>query len=57
MVMEAFGLGSTDALVRLRAHAYASGCAVGELAIAIVERRFPLDDDWRRRPDDRARRR
>ena len=58
MVMEAFGLGSTDALVRLRAHAYASGRAVGELAIAIVERRFPLDDDdWRRRPDDQTRRR
>ena len=56
MVMEAFGLGSTDALVRLRAHAYASGRAVGELSMAIIERRFPLDDeDWRRRPGDPAR--
>ena len=58
MVMEAFGLSSTDALVRLRAHAYASGRAVGELAMAIIERRFPLDDeDWRRRSDDPTSRR
>lgn len=49
MVMEQLGVGPVDALVRLRAHAFASGQTASDVAWAIVERRLVLqaDDSWR----------
>lgn len=47
MIMGATGMGPSEALVRLRAHAYARGETANEVAWAVVERRLLLDaDDW-----------
>lgn len=47
MIMGAMEMGPSEALVRLRAHAYARGMTASELAWAVVERRLQLDvDDW-----------
>ena len=54
MIMAAMDVGPSEALVRLRAHAYARGTTASELAWAVVERRLQLDaDDWRTGRDDR----
>ncbi len=48
MVMSALDVDPAEALVRLRAHAYAYGMTASEVAWAIVERTLTLDDDgWR----------
>ncbi len=53
MIMGATGIGPAEALVRLRARAYAHGETASELAGALVERRLVLDvDDWRTDPDN-----
>jgi hypothetical protein len=47
MIMAALDVGPVEALVRLRAHAFASGLTASEVAWRIVERELPLDaDDW-----------
>lgn len=53
MIMEQLGIGSTEALIRLRAHAFTTAQTASEVAWAIVERRLALDEDdaWRG-PDD-----
>ncbi len=48
MIMAALDLPATDALVRLRAHAFAYGMTASEAAWAVVERRLSLDSDDRR---------
>jgi hypothetical protein len=45
MVMGMLDVGPAEALVRLRAHAYASGLTASEVAWSIVERRLQLTDD------------
>ncbi len=45
MVMSQLGVGATEALVRLRAHAIASGQTASQVAWAIVERRLVLERD------------
>ena len=51
MIMAALDISPTDALVRLRAHAFAYGMTASEAAWAVVERRLSLDsDDWRSEP-------
>ena len=50
MIMAALDLTATDALVRLRAHAFAYGMTASEAAWAVVERRLSLDSDGLR-PD------
>jgi len=51
MVMAALDISPTDALVRLRAHAFAYGMTASEAAWAVVERRLSLDsDDWQVEP-------
>jgi hypothetical protein len=49
MVMVQLGVGAAEALVRLRAHAFAHGLTASEVAWSIVERRLSLDADnsWR----------
>jgi hypothetical protein len=47
MVMSQLGVSSTDALVRIRAHAVASGQTASQVAWAIVERRLVLERDDR----------
>jgi len=48
MIMAALDMGATEALVRLRGHAFAYGMTASEAAWAVVERRLTLDgDDWR----------
>lgn len=49
MIMGQLDVGPTEALVRLRAHAFASGQTASEVAWEIVERRLSLstDDAWR----------
>lgn len=53
MIVAQLDVNAAEALVRLRAHAFAEGVTASELAWAIVERRVSLADDtvWRR-PDD-----
>jgi len=47
MIMAATGVGPADALVRLRAYAFAHETTASEVAFAIVERRLPLEaPDW-----------
>lgn len=48
MLMGQLDVGSAEALVRLRAHAYASGLTASEVAWQIIERRLVLDrdDSW-----------
>jgi hypothetical protein len=49
MIIGALGVGPAEALVRLRAHAFAGGMTASEVAWAVVERRLSLDSDaWRR---------
>lgn len=51
MIMGALEVDATEALVRLRAHAFARGDTAAQVALAIVERRVPLDSpDWRDPP-------
>jgi hypothetical protein len=45
MVMEQLDVGPAEALVRLRAHAFATGQTASEVAWAVVERRLRLDAD------------
>lgn len=45
MVMEALGVDAAEALVRLRAHAFAEGVSTNEIAWGVVERRVVLDRD------------
>lgn len=45
MVMGQLEVGSAEALVRLRAHAYASGLTASEVAWQIIDRRLVLDRD------------
>lgn len=49
MIMAELDVGSTEALLRLRAHAFAHGLTASEVAWTIVERRLILtaDDSWR----------
>jgi hypothetical protein len=48
MIMAALDVDSAEALVRLRAHAFAHDMTAREVAWAIVERRLRLDSpDWR----------
>lgn len=52
MIVAAVDVDPTEALVRLRARAFATAVTASELAWAIVERRLSLDgDDWRLGPD------
>lgn len=53
MVMEQLGVGPTDALVRLRAHAFAAEKTASDVAWDVIERRLVLtpDDAWRQRDD------
>ena len=47
MLMGALDVDQTEALVRLRAHAYARGTTAARVAAAIVERRVSLTSpDW-----------
>lgn len=50
MIMGQLKVSSAEALVRLRAHAFARGLTAGEVAWSIVERQLVLDadDTWRR---------
>lgn len=51
MIMAALDVSPADALVRLRAHAFAYGMTASEAAWAVVERRLSLDsDDWHGKP-------
>lgn len=54
MIMEQLEVRPTDAVVRLRAHAFASERTASEVAWAVIERRLTLspDDGWRRQRDD-----
>lgn len=45
MVMAQLGVGPTEALVRLRAHAYATGRTASDVARDIVDRRLRLEAD------------
>lgn len=45
MLMEHLGVGAGEALVRLRAHAFATDRTASEVAWAVVERRLVLPDD------------
>ena len=45
MVMSQLGVGPEEALLRIRAHAFAHGLTASDVAWAIVERRLRLDDD------------
>jgi hypothetical protein len=45
MIIGALGVGPAEALVRLRAHAFAHGMTASEVAWAVVERRLALDTD------------
>ncbi len=47
MVMTRFNIGPTEALVRLRAYAYAHNLTASEVGWGIIERHISLeDDDW-----------
>ena len=47
MIMGALGVDTTEALVRLRAYAFARGLTAGQAAWSIVEREVTLDGpDW-----------
>ncbi len=54
MLMEHLDVGPTEALVRLRAHAFAMGQTASEVAWKIVERRLTLDHDGAWRPSGEA---
>lgn len=45
MIMEQLDIGAADALIRLRAHAFAAGLTASEVAWAIVDRRLSLNGD------------
>ena len=45
MVMGQLGVGSAEALVRLRAHAFANDMTISQVAWDVVERRLVLDAD------------
>ena len=52
MIMASMDVSPTEALVRLRAHSFARGMTASELALAVVDRKMPLDGvDWLRGPD------
>ena len=47
MVMARLNIGATEALVRLRAYAFAHDLTASEVGWGIIERRISLeDDDW-----------
>jgi N-acyl-D-aspartate/D-glutamate deacylase len=47
MIMGQLGVSASEALVRLRGHAFATGQTASEVASAVVERRLVLEpDDW-----------
>jgi GAF domain len=51
MIIGALGIGPAEALVRLRAHAFALGMTASQLAWAIVDRQISIDTDgWHRDP-------
>jgi hypothetical protein len=50
MVMGQLGVGPAEALVRLRAHAFAHGLTASEVAWSIVERQLSLEPDDGERP-------
>jgi hypothetical protein len=52
MIMGALDVGPTEALLRLRAHAFGSGRTASDVARAIVDRRIPLDGGHWRNLDD-----
>jgi len=56
MIMGLLGVSSAEALVRLRAYAFAHGLTAGQVAWSIVERQVVLDADdaWRRPAEDRG---
>jgi hypothetical protein len=45
MIIEALGVGPADAMVRLRAHAFAHAMTASDVAWGVVERRISLDTD------------
>ncbi len=51
MVMAQLGVGPAEALVRLRAYAFANGLTASEVAWSIVERKLSLDPDDDEQPD------
>jgi hypothetical protein len=55
MIIAALGVGPAEALVRLRAHAFALGMTASEVGWAVVERRITLDSSgWRKQPEERG---
>jgi hypothetical protein len=46
MISVQLGVDLGEALIRLRAHAFASGAALGEVADDVVNRRLRLEPDW-----------
>lgn len=57
MIMGALDVDASDALVRLRAHAFAHSTTAGQVAAAIVNRWLSLDSpDWRDAPGQGGRR-
>lgn len=50
MLIDQLGVDPAEALIRLRAHAFAQGLTASEVAWAILDHRISLDDDqsWRR---------
>lgn len=48
MVMVQLGVGLTEALARMRAHAYAQNQALGDVAAAVLTRRLRFEPDQRR---------
>jgi hypothetical protein len=54
MIIAALDVDPAEALVRLRAFAFAQGMTAGEAAWAIVERRILIDESWNGRRGDGA---
>ena len=52
MVIAQLGVGPTEALVRIRAHAFAHDQTASEVAWSIIERRLSLDGDGPERDSD-----
>lgn len=54
MIMDALAVGPAEALVRLRAQAFARGLTASELAWAVIDRRVSLESEYFRDPDGGA---
>lgn len=53
MLIAALAIRPTDALVRLRAYAFTNGMTAAEVALAVLDRRLPLDAaTWHPEPSD-----